>query len=64
MLIIEDGDKDREESARDIESPKCIASSLPHLSESERQEMMQHYLGFTTWRKVVEAFGLASTLLR
>jgi hypothetical protein len=64
MLIIEDGDKEGAKRAREIESPKRIASSLPHLSEAERQKMMRHYLGFTTWRKVVEAFGLTSRLLR
>ncbi len=63
MLIIEDGDKEREKKAREVGSSKCVASSLPHLTKTEQREIMQHYLGFTTWQAVVEKFDLPASLL-
>jgi hypothetical protein len=35
-----------------------IESSLPHLSDFQRQELMGHFLGAITWRQACEATGV------
>lgn len=39
-------------------TPQMIDASLPHLSVSERSDLMQHYLGNITWPEVCKATGV------
>lgn len=52
MLIIEGDDESKRAAARNVESERCVRSSLPHLTKSERADAMKHYLGFSTWDEV------------
>lgn len=42
---------------------KTIAQSLPHRAEAERDILMKHYLGITTWQDIVARFELDPTIL-
>ncbi|MDZ4801684.1 MAG: hypothetical protein SGI92_26305 [Bryobacteraceae bacterium] len=42
--------------------PEVVARSLPHLTGSV-DEVLNHYLGCTTWDKIVSGFGLSETML-
>lgn len=61
MLVIEDGYEQRASIASEIGSQ--IGKSLPHLSGAEVAEVERHYLNFTTWHAIVEAFDLPPKLL-
>lgn len=61
MLVIEGGDKQRAFIASEVGAQ--IRKSLPHLSPEEAAQVEGHYLGFTTWQAIVEAFRLPPTLL-
>jgi hypothetical protein len=61
MLVIEDGDKQRAFIASEVGAQ--IRKSLPHLSPEEAAQVEGHYLDFTTWQAIVEAFRLPPTLL-
>ena len=37
---------------------EMIDNSLPHLSVDERKNLVSHYLGSTTWKRVCEATGI------
>jgi hypothetical protein len=63
LLIIEDGDAGREKKAGEVDAERWVSSSLPHLSAHDREEAMQHYLGFTTWRAITDAMDLPEDLL-
>ena len=58
LLIIEDGDAGRKKKASEVDAPRSVSSSLPHLSTREREEVIQHYLGFTTWREITDVLEL------
>jgi hypothetical protein len=61
MLVIEQGNSSRTSAAKKIAGQ--LALSLPHLSPSELQETEQHYLGFTTWKDIVDRFRLPPSLI-
>lgn len=35
-----------------------VEASLPHLTASERAELLEHYLGVTNWQSIVNTFHL------
>lgn len=45
-----------QEELESIIDPKTIEMSLPHLSHREREQLMKHYLGVTTWQDIAEKF--------
>lgn len=61
LLVIEDGSESRISAAKEI--AEQLALSLPHLSSDELQEVEQHYLGFTTWKEIVDTFSLPQSLM-
>ncbi len=46
------------ESAASALAPKTIEDSLPHLSLDQRQELLRHYAGASTWSALCSAVGL------
>ena len=42
---------------------KSLPSAAPHLSDAERSELHDHYLGNITWRTACDATGLDFSLL-
>ena len=42
----------------DPRAPSIIECSLPHLSTSERCELMAHYLGCIIWKDLCQATGV------
>ena len=40
-----------------------LRGSYPHLEEPDREQLFQHLLGFVTWRKMVDEFGLPGECL-
>lgn len=61
MLVIEHADSSRTSAAKKVAGQ--LALSLPHLSPSELQEAERHYLGFTTWKDLVDKFRLPPSLI-
>jgi hypothetical protein len=47
----------RARSAEAAASEESIRASLPHLGPAERTELMNHYLGWTSWQAIVRALG-------
>lgn len=41
-----------------VTDPATVEASLPHLAPSERADLLEHYLGVTTWQTIVHTFGL------
>jgi len=56
MLVIEDGDQHRATIAADVANH--VADSFPHLSRPEIRDIEKHYLGYTTWKRIVDEFHL------
>jgi hypothetical protein len=46
----------RQEELQSISDPRTIEMSLPHLTREEREQLMEHYLGVTTWQDIIERF--------
>jgi len=46
-----------------VTDPTVLAASFPHLSPEARTEVLDHYLGVTTWRRIVEEFSLPPELV-
>jgi hypothetical protein len=46
-----------------ITARDTVEQSLPHLSERERKGLLSHYVGVTTWEKIVGECGLPPRLL-
>ena len=46
------------QAAYDTVAPPSVSESLPHRSSSEREEIVQGFLGITTWQGVCTEFGL------
>jgi hypothetical protein len=46
-----------------IMSPKTVKGSFPHLTDEERNEIMTHYLGTTSWEEIIEHFGLEQEVI-
>jgi len=44
-------------------TPEAVAESTPHLSDLERQQLLERYLGQLTWRQIVDRFELPLELL-
>jgi hypothetical protein len=63
LLIIEDGDAGRKKKASEVDAPRSVSSSLPHLPAPAREEAMRHYLGFATWRAFTDELDLPGELL-
>jgi len=55
MLVVEKrltvGGSLRQAEIKQITDPATIENSLPHLTADQRQDLMSHYLGVTTWGK-------------
>ena len=47
---------------KNITNFQTIKDSLSHMSNEERTELMEHYLGITTWQNIVEEFDLTIIL--
>lgn len=62
VLLVVEGSLMAEASRKDaldrVTTPATIKASLPHLSETERSLLLDHYLGHTTWERIVAQFGL------
>jgi hypothetical protein len=62
ILVVEKGlveeDPVRRKEIEQIMSPEIIKGSLPHLTDEERNEVLSHYLGTTSWKEIVDHFGL------
>ena len=56
-------DPDRQREIEEVLSSKTVEQSLPHLSNSERAELLGRYLGSTTWQAIVERLGLGDDVL-
>ena len=41
-----------------VTAPETVESSFPHLSATERELIMQQFLGHTTWEEIAGKFGL------
>jgi hypothetical protein len=50
-------------AVQDALSPAVIASSFPHRSPEERQEIAACFVGVTTWQRVIQEFNLPSSTL-
>ena len=50
-------------AAQQIVNTDVVTKSLPHLTPDERREVLDHYLGFTTWQQIVRSFDLHPNLL-
>ncbi|MBW3540974.1 MAG: hypothetical protein KY476_11945 [Planctomycetes bacterium] len=44
-------------------SPDVLASSLPHRSQPERDELAKAFIGVTTWQRVCAELGVPTTVL-
>jgi hypothetical protein len=53
----------RRKEIEEVMSPKIIEGSLPHLTDEERNEVLSHYLGTTSWEEIVEHFGLEKEVI-
>ena len=51
------------EAARDTLAPAAVSGSLPHRLPAEREEIVQGFLGVTTWQAVCHAYGLDSDIM-
>ncbi len=67
LLVVEkpivEADPLRQQEIKAIINPGIVSDSLPHLSRDEREELLRHYLGYTTWQDIVETFKLPKALL-
>ncbi len=53
----------RQAEVQNITQSQTVESSLPHMSNEERKELMEHYLGMTTWQDIVQTFELGKEVL-
>jgi hypothetical protein len=51
------------QAAEDTLAPAAVSGSLPHRSPAEREDIVQGFLGVTTWQAVCGTFGLDSDTL-
>lgn len=62
MMVVEkdlvEKDPVRRKEVEEVMSPKIVKGSLPHLTDEERNEVLSHYLGTTSWEEIVDHFGL------
>ncbi|MBI4322566.1 MAG: hypothetical protein HY675_29090 [Chloroflexi bacterium] len=67
LLVVEgkivDQDPVRQAEIKSITSPDTIRTSLPHLNDDERRDLLAHYLGVTTWEHIADTFALSSLRL-
>jgi len=67
MLVVEkrltESDPLRQAEINQVTNPDIIKDSLPHLTVDQRQELIKHYLGVTTWEDLVAEFDLDSGIL-
>jgi hypothetical protein len=67
MLVVEkrltESDPLRQAEINQVTNPDIIKDSLPHLTVDQRQELIKHYLGVTTWEDIVAEFDLDSGIL-
>ncbi|MHB9145727.1 MAG: WYL domain-containing protein [Symbiobacteriia bacterium] len=42
----------------EVAEPQTVATSYPHLDQAEREALLEHYLGVTTWQAISRKFGL------
>lgn len=66
LLVVEEYGKTdpRHAAVKAVLDPVTVEKSLPHLSSDERTETLDHYLGFTTWQKILQTFHLDAALLQ
>ncbi len=57
-----------EHEAHGIDASSAAAAaldgSLPHIAPDERRALSRHFLGFVTWKAIVERFALPAACLR
>lgn len=51
-------DPARRKEIEEVMSPEIIMGSLPHLTDEERNEVLSHYLGTTSWEEIVDRLSL------
>lgn len=67
LLVLEEAlcaaGSERARNADDVTGPECISQSLPHLGNGERDALMKHYLGWTTWESMARTFQFDPAVL-
>jgi len=67
MLVVEkrltEVDPLRQAEIIQITDPDTINNSIPHLTADQRQDLLSHYLGVTTWEDIVAEFDLDGNIL-